>query len=61
MTGPFMREYLMADNGRLKQLLYVMNPAKLRAAEFLVRFHEDRGDKIIGETLLFLAVQLEFP
>ena len=37
MTGPFMREYLTADNGRLKQLLYDMNPSKLRATEFLVR------------------------
>ncbi len=47
MTGPFMKEYLMASNSRLKQLLYVMNPSKLRATEFLVRFHEERGDKII--------------
>ena len=47
MTGPFMREYLTADSGRLKQLLYVMNPAKLRATEFLVRFHVNRGDKVI--------------
>lgn len=47
MTGPFMKEYLMASNSRLKQLLYVMNPSKLRAVEFLVRFHEERGDKII--------------
>lgn len=37
----------MASNSRLKQLLYVMNPSKLRTAEFLVRFHEERGDKII--------------
>lgn len=42
MTGPFMKEYLMASNARLKQLLYVMNPSKLRAVEFLVRFHEAR-------------------
>lgn len=47
MTGPFMKEYLMATNARMKQLLYVMNPSKLRAVEFLVRFHEARGDKII--------------
>jgi len=47
MTGPFMKEYLMAKNMRLKQLLYVMNPSKVRAVEFLVRFHENRGDKII--------------
>jgi DNA excision repair protein ERCC-3 len=47
MTAPFMTEYLSAANSRLKQLLYVMNPSKLRAVEFLVRFHEERGDKII--------------
>ena len=42
-----MKEYLAASNGRVKQSLYVMNPSKLRATEFLVRFHEARGDKII--------------
>ncbi|KAL7547086.1 hypothetical protein ACHAWF_010399, partial [Thalassiosira exigua] len=58
MTGPFMREYLTADNGRLKQLLYVMNPSKLRATEFLVRFHEDRGDKIIVFSDLVYSLKL---
>ena len=29
------------------QLLYVMNPNKFRACQFLVRFHERRNDKII--------------
>ena len=30
------------------QVLYVMNPNKFRACEFLIRFHEQqRGDKII--------------
>lgn len=47
MTGPFMKEYLGASNAKLKQLLYVMNPSKLRAVEYLVKFHEARGDKII--------------
>jgi len=42
-----MKEYLGASNAKLKQLLYVMNPSKLRAVEYLVRFHEARGDKII--------------
>lgn len=33
---------------RLLQGLYVMNPNKFRACEFLIRFHEQqRGDKII--------------
>ena len=47
MTGPFMTEYLSAPNARMKQLLYVMNPSKIRAVQFLVKFHEERGDKII--------------
>jgi DNA excision repair protein ERCC-3 len=61
MTGPFMKEYLLASNARLKQLLYVMNPAKLRAVEFLVRFHEARVriycSYIIVYTLRKLIVQ----
>lgn len=58
MTGPFMKEYLMASNARLKQLLYVMNPNKLRAVEFLVRFHEERGDKIIVFSDLVYSLKL---
>ena len=42
-----MKEYLSASNARLKQLLYVMNPSKARTVEYLVNFHEARGDKII--------------
>lgn len=58
MTGPFMKEYLMATNARLKQLLYVMNPNKLRTTEFLVRFHEARGDKIIVFSDLVSSLKL---
>lgn len=58
MTGPFMKEYLMASNARLKQLLYVMNPSKLRATEYLVRFHEARGDKIIVFSDLVYSLKL---
>ena len=58
MTGPFMKEYLMASNSRLKQLLYVMNPSKLRAVDFLVRFHEERGDKIIVFSDLVYSLKL---
>lgn len=58
MTGPFMEQYLMAGNARLKQLLYVMNPSKLRAVEFLVRFHEERGDKIIVFSDLVYSLKL---
>lgn len=58
MTGPFMKEYLMASNARLKQILYVMNPSKLRATEYLVRFHEARGDKIIVFSDLVYSLKL---
>lgn len=58
MTGPFMKEYLGATNARLKQLLYVMNPSKLRAVEYLVNFHEARGDKIIVFSDLVYSLKL---
>lgn len=58
MTGPFMKEYLSASNARLKQSLYIMNPSKLRATEFLVRFHEERGDKIIVFSDLVFSLKL---
>jgi len=58
MTGPFMKEYLIAKNARLKQLLYVMNPSKLRCVEFLVNFHEERGDKIIVFSDLVYSLKL---
>jgi len=48
MTKEFYAEYLKKENSRKKQALYVMNPNKFRACEFLIRFHEQqRGDKII--------------
>ncbi|KAL3833552.1 hypothetical protein ACJIZ3_008288 [Penstemon smallii] len=48
MTKEFFAEYLKKSNSKKKQALYVMNPNKFRACEFLIRFHEQqRGDKII--------------
>ncbi|XP_062218305.1 general transcription and DNA repair factor IIH helicase subunit XPB1-like [Phragmites australis] len=48
MTKEFFAEYLKKENSKKKQVLYVMNPIKFRACEFLIRFHEQqRGDKII--------------
>lgn len=29
------------------QLFFVMNPNKFRACQFLIRYHEQRGDKTI--------------
>lgn len=46
MTKEFYREYL-SSTPRRRKLLYAMNPNKFRMCEYLVRFHEDRGDKII--------------
>ncbi|KAL9655405.1 hypothetical protein ABK040_011246 [Willaertia magna] len=46
MTAEFYSEYLTA-NAKKKTLLYVMNPNKFRACEFLIRYHEKQGDKII--------------
>ena len=47
MTPEFYREYLREKQARKKALLYVTNPNKFNAAEFLIRYHEDRGDKIL--------------
>ncbi|KAK1351435.1 DNA helicase [Heracleum sosnowskyi] len=48
MTKEFFAEYLRKENSKKKQALYVMNPNKFRACEFLIRFHEEqRRDKII--------------
>ncbi|XP_059289848.1 general transcription and DNA repair factor IIH helicase subunit XPB1-like [Lycium ferocissimum] len=48
MTKEFFAEYLKQENQRKRQALYVMNPNKFRACEFLIRYHEQqRADKII--------------
>lgn len=46
MTAEFYAEYLNA-NPRKKMLLYIMNPTKFQACQFLIEYHERRGDKII--------------
>ncbi|KAL1124426.1 hypothetical protein AAG570_001054, partial [Ranatra chinensis] len=46
MTHEFYREYLICKTSK-KLLLYVMNPNKFRATQFLIRYHERRGDKTI--------------
>lgn len=46
MTKEFYREYLCASAKR-KKLLYGMNPNKFRMCQYLVKFHEERGDKVI--------------
>ncbi|KAJ1853177.1 DNA repair helicase RAD25 [Coemansia sp. RSA 1822] len=46
MTPEFYKAYL-EEQTRKKLLIYVMNPNKFRACEYLIRFHTARGDKII--------------
>ncbi|XP_053684118.1 general transcription and DNA repair factor IIH helicase subunit XPB [Sabethes cyaneus] len=46
MAPEFYREYLVTKTSK-KMLLYVMNPAKFRACQYLIRYHEKRGDKTI--------------
>ncbi|KAH7884672.1 P-loop containing nucleoside triphosphate hydrolase protein [Phlebopus sp. FC_14] len=46
MTPEFYREYLR-EQSRKRMLLYCMNPKKFQACQFLIKFHEGRGDKII--------------
>ncbi|KAI8851587.1 P-loop containing nucleoside triphosphate hydrolase protein [Chytridium lagenaria] len=46
MPKEFFREYLEQD-ARKRQLLYSLNPKKIQACQYLIEFHEARGDKII--------------
>ncbi|KAI7866418.1 P-loop containing nucleoside triphosphate hydrolase protein [Spinellus fusiger] len=46
MTPEFYKEYLR-ENTRKRTLLYVMNPKKFQACQYLIQYHERRGDKII--------------
>eukprot|EP00948_MAST-09A_sp_MAST-9A-sp1_P001096 g1096.t1 len=47
MTAEFYREYLKADDHHLRERLYNLNPIKIRVVDFLIRYHENRGDKIL--------------
>ena len=46
MTTEFYAEYLR-ESARKRMLLYTMNPRKFQACQFLIDYHERRGDKII--------------
>lgn len=46
MPTEFYEEYLKIRD-RSKSLLYVMNPLKMQACQYLITYHESRGDKII--------------
>ena len=48
MHPSFMAQYLRdgENSPQQKQLLYITNPNKYLWCEFLIRFHESRGDKV---------------
>ncbi|KAI6380882.1 DNA repair helicase RAD25 [Pyricularia grisea] len=46
MPTEFYREYLRSTSNH-KALLYIMNPMKFQACQYLINYHEARGDKII--------------
>ncbi|KAL8901774.1 MAG: hypothetical protein Q9207_005032 [Kuettlingeria erythrocarpa] len=46
MTTEFFQEYLR-ESSRKRALLYIMNPRKFQACQFLIDYHERRGDKTI--------------
>jgi DNA excision repair protein ERCC-3 len=47
MTTEFYSEYLKASSGNKRVLLFTMNPRKFQACQFLINYHEKRGDKVI--------------
>lgn len=52
MTAEFYQEYLR-ETARKRMLLYIMNPTKFQACQFLIQYHERRGDKIIVFQIMF--------
>jgi DNA excision repair protein ERCC-3 len=60
MTPEFYREYLN-EATRKKMLLYCMNPKKFQACQFLIKFHEERGDKIIVFSDNVYALEVSHP
>ncbi|KAF2191962.1 TFIIH basal transcription factor complex helicase XPB subunit [Zopfia rhizophila CBS 207.26] len=47
MTPEFYQEWLKPSSVQKRALLSIMNPKKFQACQFLIDYHERRGDKII--------------
>jgi DNA excision repair protein ERCC-3 len=47
MTKEFYKEYLDPAQSLRRQALYCMNPTKFRTCEYLIKYHEALGHKII--------------
>lgn len=59
MTPEFYREYLR-NPSRKRILLHAMNPNKIQACQYLINYHESRGDKVIvfSDNVFALEVSL---
>ncbi|KAF8742644.1 hypothetical protein AX14_002883 [Amanita brunnescens Koide BX004] len=60
MTPEFYREYLR-EQSRKRMLLYCMNPNKFQACQFLIKYHEERGDKVIVFSDNVYALEVRCP
>ena len=60
MTPEFYSEYLK-EQSRKRMLLYCTNPKKFQACQFLIKYHEDRGDKIIVFSDQLYALKVRLP
>ena len=60
MSPEFYGEYLR-EQSRRRMLLYCMNPKKFQACQFLIKYHEERGDKIIVFSDNVFALEVCYP
>lgn len=62
MTPEFYREYLR-NPSRKRILLHAMNPNKIQACQYLINYHESRGDKVIvfSDNVFALEVSCVIP
>ena len=60
MTPEFYHQYLV-EQSRKRMLLYCMNPNKFQSCQFLIKYHEDRGDKIIVFSDNVFALEVGLP
>lgn len=57
MEKEFYKEYIRC-NERNRNIYYVMNPNKIHACEYLVKYHEKQGDKILVFCDNIIAIRL---
>lgn len=62
MSSEFYAEYL-EGRSRMRALLCCMNPCKIQSCQFLVDYHEQRGDKIMvfSDNVFALEVDISSP